>query len=783
MIKLQSTSNLKVPAAMVKGKIYDESGEEVKLKKSFKISKKLEPFYTGGDLKLSPDQNFLFCLCENLVKVVEISTGQAVQCFGNEEDAAITICGNNDVLFSAHRASLLIKQWKWKGNGEGEPLVRSFKAHPVPVTSMSMDSTSSLLGSGATDGVVRVWDIENNYCTHQFKGSKGVVTLLQFHPKKLHLFSSADDLLIKVWDLETSTLIHNLKGHVSPVTSLVFPTDTTMISGGRDKVLVTWDISSGALKETLPVFEVIEGMALCGGRVVTAGDKGVLRAWDKTSNKCVQLQDTPALKREFVNLVPYKTGVLAVTFDQNILVYNKDLEVEKNLIGYNDEIIDIKPAMEGHLALATNSEQIRIINSETLATTVLSGHTGTVLSIDTNPEHDLLASSSKDNTVIIWKCEDSCYRQVATCTGHTSAVSGVAWSHLPENIFLVSVSSDLTLKLWQPAKGNIQKLHKTKCVYTVKAHEKDINCVTVSPNDKFIITGSLDKTAKVWSADKGNLLGVLRGHKRGIWSARFSPVDQCVLTSSGDALIKLWRLSDYSCIRTYEGHSASVLNCQFTSLGRQIVSCCADGLIKLWDTQTSECVTTLDGHTDKCWALMATEDSIISGAADSLLCFWKDVTAEEEEEEIREEQVQCEQQQELRNLLFDGKLAAAFALSLALNMPYKCLGVAQKILELDDGSSQLRSLIENLQMDQIESLLEYLATWNTNSKHTIIAQNVLFALLSSSQSQSFASNSKLRVHWEALIPYTERHFERLTKLQQQATFLQYTWDRMKLSEV
>ena len=100
-------------------------------------------------------------------------------------------------------------------------------------------------------------------------------------------------------------------------------------------------------------------------------------------------------------------------------------------------------------------------------------------------------------------------------------MSGVAWSHLHDNIFLLSVSSDLTLKLWQPSKANVAKVNKTKCVYTVKAHEKDINCVAVSPNDKLVITGSLDKTAKVWSADKGALLGVLKGHKRGIWSARF----------------------------------------------------------------------------------------------------------------------------------------------------------------------------------------------------------------------------------------------------------------------
>lgn len=35
-------------------------------------------------------------------------------------------------------------------------------------------------------------------------------------------------------------------------------------------------------------------------------------------------------------------------------------------------------------------------------------------------------------------------------------------------------------------------------INTVKAHEKDINTVMVSPNDKLIATGSQDKTAKVF---------------------------------------------------------------------------------------------------------------------------------------------------------------------------------------------------------------------------------------------------------------------------------------------
>ena len=48
-----------------------------------------------------------------------------------------------------------------------------------------------------------------------------------------------------------------LSSHVSPVTSLVFSADgRTLISGGRDQVLVCWDYVRGIVKKTVPVFEV-----------------------------------------------------------------------------------------------------------------------------------------------------------------------------------------------------------------------------------------------------------------------------------------------------------------------------------------------------------------------------------------------------------------------------------------------------------------------------------------------------------------------------------------------
>ncbi len=69
--------------------------------------------------------------------------------------------------------------------------------------------------------------------------------------------------------------------------------------------------------------------------------------------------------------------------------------------------------------------------------------------------------------------------------------------------------------------------------WTSKAHDKDVNSVCVSPNDKLIASGSSDKTAKVWRAADGSCLAVLRGHKRGVWCVSFSTVDQVRLRLEG----------------------------------------------------------------------------------------------------------------------------------------------------------------------------------------------------------------------------------------------------------
>ena len=571
------------------------------------------------------------------------------------------------------------------------------RAHDAPIHVCKVDPTSTYLASGSADGVVKVWDILRGYVTHVFKGHGGVVSALAYNysvdpssvnqRNKMQLITASVDTRIRIFELSTPSQdkpnlkpIAALEGHVSVPRGLdVSPDGNWLVSGGRDSVVLVWDlstirkatdvkgkgkskISSPKLIKTIPVLERVEALGLLHAGsglpsssdrllVYTGGEKGVVKIWDiqdgkvlfTLGNEQTQISDDSEEQRQiidvmYVSLRPYThslmvyrytpslSSIISVHADQNILFHSLTTQsLTRQLIGFNDEIVDAtflapRSAMkDSHLALATNSSLIRIYSTSTLDSRLVEGHKDIVLSLDHSADGTLLGSSSKDRTARIWAPSDQhdCgYQCIAICEGHAESVGAIAFSRgeTSDNSsgyprFLFTGSQDRTIKMWDLSElapnGNPIKC---KSLMSLKAHDKDINSLDVSPDDKLLVSGSQDRTAKVYAIDYSRsksvrgelrLLGTCKGHKRGVWSVRFGRTERVLATGSGDKTIKLWNLDDFSCIKTFEGHTNSVLRVDFINIGMQLVSAGSDGLVKLWNVKDEECITTLDNHEDK----------------------------------------------------------------------------------------------------------------------------------------------------------------------------------------
>ncbi|KAK6169135.1 hypothetical protein SNE40_020244 [Patella caerulea] len=776
------------------------------LKSSFKIETKLEAFYTEGKIEISQNGQFMFCGCGQKVQMLDIQTSNLAATFSKEEEVVTNfILSPDDQYLIIASQNLLLRQWNWKD----KKLMRSWRAiHRTPIISMAFDTTSTLLATGSTDFTIKVWDIIQEHCTHDLIGHKGVICALAFNPNKsrLQLVSAADDNMIRIWDLVTSTCINEIQAHYSTVTSLVFtPDGDTMYSTARDSVVVTWDMKEIKVLKTVPVFERVESLMILDDKTdysqynvddtspyyVIAGNKGALSIYKSTSGKCVyskKLVTVDASKSEDEQVItqaiyhPILHSYIVVTYDHNILVLDQqDLSIQKQFAGYMDEVLDIHfvGKDDSHLVVVTNSEKIKVYERGTWKCQILSGHTDIVLNVSVHKKSGLIVSSAKDSTVRVWQFEEDTgnIRCVAIAAGHIQAVGAVVLSKTSPN-FIISGSEDNTLKKWMlPSKFEEDEMITLKATATDIAHEKDINCVDISPNDKFIASSSLDKTAKVWKGNDLKLLGIMRGHRRGIWCVQFSPVDQCLLTGSADSTVKIWSLIDFSCVKTFEGHSASVLRAVFISNGMQLLSSGADGVMKLWTIKTNECIKSYDDHNGKIWALTTNskEDIVVTGAADSTVVFWKDVTEEEREEELKKREDIIVKEQLLSNLIQQKKYLKALSLAITLEQPYRVLTIIREILKGGEGKEELERTLSNLQMYQVDAILRFAVTWNTNSKHCQEAQFVIGIVLKSFSPNQLVEFPNIQSTLEGLLPYTERHFRRMNRLLQQSMFVDYTW--------
>ncbi|KAL7295179.1 hypothetical protein TKK_0011486 [Trichogramma kaykai] len=791
------------------------------LKESFDIETKVEAFYTGGNVKWSDDGEHLFCHNYDHVVALSLSKNTRVEIgienksetddINEDPVTCFTASDDGESVITYHK-STLFRYYKVQ---EPKTPVKLWKSLHNPVVSMAIMKMGDALNvaSGGVDGSIRLWDIEKHACTFSLKGAQGVIGVILYQFCKLLsesplLFAVGDDHIIRGWNTQTGKNDITLEGHFSQVTSLSFHEDGKhAVSSGRDKVLILWDLQKQKALRTWPVFENIEGIFIIPnesdfpGRdkkkksdifVSSAGGHGVVKIWDMHLGKKVHQQTNslipPAQYEEGLAVTQLlynkeSNSILMVSTSHNIFTYTLDkFEIKKQLCGYLDEIVDIAflGTLDTHIVVAANTCDLILFEIETMKCQILQGHKDNLLSVaTTSANRNLLISSDKAKSIRLWLMDEK--TKVVSCIGerneHTAAVISVAISQATASFF-VSVGKDSCLKLWDlPEKLENLDATSYNSPNTICAHQQqEITCVDISPDNKIIATGSLDKTAKLWTSDKLQLLGTLKGHRRGIHCVRFSPIDQVLATASSDCNIKLWSLSELNCVKTFEGNEAGVMKIQFASCGMQLISSAINGLIKFWSVKTSECNLTLEGHKGKVWSIQMNhnETRLVSADIDSRFILWRDTTQEKKELELAQKEERMQDEQNLSNALKADKLLKALRLALKCQKPHTVLKIIEAIVK--KGEEKLDRTICKLSPEHQVELLHNAIAWNTNARNYHVAQIVIYHVLKKVGINNVEKD--VRETLRSLIPYTERHFRRVTRVFKDLHLLRYTVTQM-----
>ncbi|UKZ68730.1 uncharacterized protein TrAtP1_009752 [Trichoderma atroviride] len=272
--------------------------------------------------------------------------------------------------------------------------------------------------------------------------------------------------------------------------------------------------------------------------------------------------------------------------------------VRRLFITEEPEWILTKPHVETHWPASLNT---------------LEGHTNEITQIAFSHDSSLIASSSWDKRIRLWRTNTGDCMQVLE--GHKRPITSVAFSHDAE--LLASGSWDGTVRLWRVSTGD--------CLKILEGHTEKIHSIAFSFNSEFIASASIDGSIRLWDTDSGNHIHKLQlnGSPRAII---FSQDASLLASASRDGVIQLWHIKTGNCIREIKVDQRSIDSAVFSYDLSLLASVSRHGYsVNLWCIDTGKRVRKLKRATDyiHIMAFSQNSDLIASASDNGIIRIWR----------------------------------------------------------------------------------------------------------------------------------------------------------------
>jgi len=335
-----------------------------------------------------------------------------------------------------------------------------------------------------------------------------------------------------------------------------------------------------------------------------------------------------------------KTGIkkmLEVKWNAVLRLQNKVLNLEETISRLKGELENSTPFQK------RDKDQSTLLPSKVLHE--LKGHRSPVTCVRFHPKFTWVASSSDDNSIMIWDWENGSF--VKKLQGHVNAVQHLSFS--PDGSKLASCSADMSIKLWDMEDDNF------KCVRTLQGHDHNVSGVEFMPDGNQIVSCSRDGTIKIWNTENGYCLKTLSGHEDWVRVIVVSANSGLIASGSQDKQVRVWDVASGKTIQIYKDHTHIVECLAFSNPDvdavltgednkedeneipqpRFLASGARDRVIKIFDLTTVQCIMTLQGHDNWVRGLMFHPKGkfLLSVADDKSIRIW-DIAKRKQKREI-----------------------------------------------------------------------------------------------------------------------------------------------------
>ncbi|KAI6197098.1 WD repeat-containing protein 48-like protein [Aphelenchoides besseyi] len=183
--------------------------------------------------------------------------------------------------------------------------------------------------------------------------------------------------------------------------------------------------------------------------------------------------------------------------------------------------------------------------------------------------------------------------------------------------YLISASSDTTVKVWNARKGY--------CLSTLRTHKDSVRALAHAPDPMIVASAGLDRCIYLWDVTMLTKLTALNNTvtselflKNSIYSLAMNQLGTVVIAGSTENALRIWDPRSCQKIVKLRGHADNIRAIVVNREGTQCLSASSDGTVKLWSIGQQRCIGTISVHTDSVWALQTDRgfNYVISGGRD-----------------------------------------------------------------------------------------------------------------------------------------------------------------------
>lgn len=388
--------------------------------------------------------------------------------------------------------------------------------HPAAVIAVGFSPDGTRAISGTTDNLARVWDLATAKELQAFSHGAAVRGVAYLPNQPVVLSASADKtMLVRPLSFVRLAAVANAE-----LTSLlVHPNQPYLVIGSTNKKVYLVRLDNGAIERTFDgLTGPITSLAISrnGQTLAVAGDDRSVRLYTFNDGREVGSIEVPAAVRA-LSFSASGSILLGACADKRVYSWNVAYQPGQQLpeefgqvvqpLEHPDTVHALAWPDNGPIVTACADRQVRWWKFASDQAIRSLAHPNLVDCVAWSADASQLATGCHDGVLRLWDVvKGQLLKNINAHTQPTAApIYAVAWS--PDGRLLATASFDRSVKVWEATSGNLVREIKP---YTEKTfeqgHRDQVFCVTFTPEGKYLISGSSDRTLKVWEVATGNLV-------------------------------------------------------------------------------------------------------------------------------------------------------------------------------------------------------------------------------------------------------------------------------------